>query len=118
VILRNPGGGAAVGSPGLMRGSTGAISVKYSTSSAPTEFFDFTAASGTLRWEDGDYRPKVFLVRTIDDTEAEGDETFEVHLRTITGGGVLTTPVDAVVTIVDDEAGASVPPSRRRAAGR
>jgi hypothetical protein len=101
-----------------VRSATGAISVNYSTVTGSASASDFTATSGTLRWADGDYAPKSFLVRTKDDALAEGDETFTVQIRTPTGGAGLSGTVDTVITIADDETGGEPPPSRRRAAGR
>ena len=58
-------------------GSQGAVSVNYSTTDGTaTAGTDFTAASGTLNWADGDTDVKLIELATIPDSVAEGNEDF------------------------------------------
>jgi hypothetical protein len=85
-------------------GSAGAVSVDYATGNgSATAGSDYTAASGTLDWADGDGADKTFAVNIADDGSIEGDETFSVALTNPTGGAVLGTQSSSVVTIVDND---------------
>src|SRR5207302_1979190 len=48
---------------------------------------------------------KTFSVPIINDTLVEGDETFQVVLSAPSGGAQLLSPSNAVVTIIDNDAG-------------
>lgn len=88
-------------------GSDGAVGVSYATANGsatsgtcgggPTA--DYTAASGTLSWATGDAAAKTFDITLCDDTQFEGNETFNVTLSSATGGATLGSPSSAVVTI-------------------
>jgi Calx-beta domain/Beta-propeller repeat len=83
--------------------STGAVSVAYATSDGTaTADSDYTAASGTLNWDDGDAADKTFSVPIIADSEVEGVETITLTLSNPTGI-VFGSPQIAALTIVDDE---------------
>jgi hypothetical protein len=83
---------------------TGAVGVSYATAvGSATAGDDFTAASGTLSWADGDGATKTIIVPILQDTILEMDEDFTINLTSPTGGAVLTNPASAVVTITDDE---------------
>src|SRR5205085_396419 len=85
-------------------GSAGVVSVHYSTTDGTaTAPADYTAASGTLTWADGDTAPKTFTVPIIDDTLTEGNEAFKVNLDGPTGGATLGTPASSYVVIVDND---------------
>ncbi len=85
-------------------GGSGAVTVDYATSNgSATAGSDYTAASGTLSWADGDTAAKTFTVSIINDTLQEGDETVNIALSNATGGASLGTPGSAVLTIVDDD---------------
>lgn len=86
-------------------GSTGAISVNWSTSSASaTSGADFTAASGSLSWADGESAPKPITVELIDDSNEELGEVFDIDI-TAGSGGVNVFPTDVFfhVAIEDDD---------------
>jgi hypothetical protein len=86
--------------------SDGKVSVKYATSNDTAKAgSDYDQSSGKLSWNDGDTGDKTFTVSILDDTKAEGNETFIVSLGKTTGDVVLGSPDTAVVTIIDDEEG-------------
>jgi hypothetical protein len=90
-----------------INGSNGAASVKYTTAAGtatPGAGNDYTTTSGTLNWADGDTTSRTFDVPILDDSAAEGDETFGVSLNTPLGGAIGA-PGTATVTIVDDPVG-------------
>jgi parallel beta-helix repeat protein len=85
-------------------GSNGAVSVDYATTDeTATAGSDYTDATGTLNWGDGDASKKTFTVDIIDDSEVEGDETLILSLDNVTGGAGLGEPNTAVLTITDDD---------------
>lgn len=85
-------------------GSTGAVDVPYATSNGTaTAGSDYTAASGTLHWGDGDGTVKTFDVLITDDATVESSETFVVALSSPTGGGALGVTTSATVTIADND---------------
>ena len=84
-------------------GSSGAVSVDYTTvASGSAGAADFTMTSGTLHWADGDAVPKTFIVPIIDDATPEATETFAVQLSS-PAGGVLGLQVEATVTVADED---------------
>jgi uncharacterized delta-60 repeat protein len=88
-------------------GSTGAVSVKYSTSSGTAGAgTDFVATSGTLTWADGDTSDKMVDVGILDDGAAEGDEDFQIRLSNPTGGATIPFLGGVqLMRIVDNDAG-------------
>jgi len=85
-------------------GSIGAVSISYATSNGTaTAGPDYTAASGTLSWPDGDMSDKTFAIMIVDDLFGELSETFTVTLTNPMGGATLGTPGSATVTIHDNE---------------
>ncbi|MDH3568288.1 MAG: hypothetical protein OEM61_13165, partial [Desulfobacteraceae bacterium] len=86
-------------------GSYGAVSVDYQTTNltaaAPA---DYTAASGTLNWTDGDTTSRTVTIGTIDDNTDEPAEQFEVDLLNPTGGSGINIG-NALVTIEDNDTG-------------
>jgi len=86
-------------------GSDQAVSVDYATvQGTAIDGVDFTGASGTLNWADGDAEPKAILVPILDDADFELDETFSVVLSNATGGAALGADT-TTVTIASDDAG-------------
>ena len=84
--------------------AAGALSVAYATEPGGAQAgVDFTAASGTVSWADGDQADKTIEIMITPDGLVEGSETFVVRLGAVTGG-VRSGPAAAVVTI--GEAGA------------
>jgi hypothetical protein len=67
-------------------GSSGAVSVNYTvTAGTAAAGTDYTAASGTLNWANGDTANKTFNVTLAADAIVEGVETFTATLSTPTG---------------------------------
>jgi hypothetical protein len=88
-------------------GSAGAASVQYATAGGTaTSGTDFTAASGSLNWADGESGSKSVTITVANDTTVEAAETFTVTLANATGAS-LSAASTATVTINDDD----VPPA-------
>lgn len=84
-------------------GSDGAASVSYATENGTAiAGSDYTAASGTLNWTNGDSAQKYFDVTILNDASYEGNETFNARLSNATGA-TLGSPTLTTVTIVDDD---------------
>lgn len=84
-------------------GSSGAASVNYATSNGTaSQPGDYTTASGTLNWADGDATDKTFTVTIIDDATVESTETLNLTLSGATGAS-LGTPAAATITITDND---------------
>jgi outer membrane autotransporter protein len=83
-------------------GSSGAATVNYSTSNGTASAgSDYTAASGTLNWADGDSVSKTFAVPILNDSVVEaGGETVNLSLSAATGA-TLGSPASATLTITD-----------------
>lgn len=89
-------------------GSDGAVSVSYATSDGTASAgSDYTAASGTLTWADGDSADKTFTVAISDDSSVESDETINLALSNIIGNAVLGVQSTANLTIMSDTSDAS-----------
>jgi subtilisin family serine protease len=83
-------------------GSSGAVSVQYDTSDGTATSADYTPASGTLSWVDGDSLSKSFTVSISEDTDVEGDESVSMLLSNPTGGAALGTDT-STLTIMDND---------------
>jgi len=80
-------------------GTSGAVSVAYATSNGTAAAgTDYTAASGTLSWANGDAAAKNFTVIISDNTLFSGNKTFSATLSGASGAALGTLP-SAVVTI-------------------
>lgn len=85
-------------------GSTGAISVAYSTADGTAlGGSDYVATSGTLSWADGDTANKSFVVNILGDTAYEPDETVALNLSVPTGGATLGAQSTATLLILNDD---------------
>ncbi|MBI2931151.1 MAG: Ig-like domain-containing protein, partial [Planctomycetes bacterium] len=85
-------------------GNGGAVSVNYATSNGTaTAGSDYTAASGTLSWADGDVTSQTFNVPLTDDGAVESDETVNMTLSSPTGGAALGAWSDIDLIIVEDD---------------
>ncbi len=86
-------------------GTTGAVTVAYAdapgTASNPA---DYSNASGTVNFADGDAAPKTFDITINNDALDETDESFNVALSVTSGAAAVGTPAAATVTITDDDA--------------
>ncbi len=99
----NENGGAATITVTRAGGSAGSVSVHYATSDGTaTAGSDYTAASGTLTFADGE-TSKTFTVPIIDDAAVENPETVTLTLNNPTGGAALDPPATATLTIVSDD---------------
>ena len=97
--------GPAMLTVNLAPGSTGAVTVKYTTQGGTaTAGEDYTSASGTLTFMQGD-TSKTIEVTITDDTHFDGkvDEHFEVLLSNASSGATLPDDPSAAVHIVDDD---------------
>jgi L,D-peptidoglycan transpeptidase YkuD (ErfK/YbiS/YcfS/YnhG family) len=86
-------------------GSNGAATVAYATSSGTAvSGQDFTAASGTLSWADGDQSTKAFSVAISNANPFSGNKTFTVALSNPSAGASVGNPGSATVVIAGDAA--------------
>ena len=91
-------------------GAAGAVSVDFATSDdTASGGADFTRASGTLTWMDGETANKTITITVADDSVSEGNEYLELALSNPTGGASLTTS-RAFINIFDDEPPPPAPP--------
>jgi plastocyanin len=96
-----------------VNGDDGAASVSWTaaagTAAAGT---DFTAASGTLSWGDGDDADKSFQVHIVNDSLQEGSETVLLTLSNPTGADLDAARKSATLTIQDNDGNpGNVPPA-------
>ncbi len=82
-------------------GIDGGSVIAYQTVTGTAISTDFTMASGTLTYKDGDKTNQIVIQTTADNAE-EGDETFTVELSLTSGDVTLGTSV-ITVTIADDD---------------
>jgi len=91
-------------------GTDGAVSVSYATSNGTASAgSDYTAASGTLSWANGDGAAKTFDITIQDDAAVEGNEGIALTLTNATGGAALGSQATATLTITDNDAPAAAP---------
>lgn len=84
-------------------GSNGQLTVDFSTSNGSASAgSDYTATNGTLVFGPG-VTTQTFTVPINNDTGVEGDETINLTLSNVQGGGGLTFPTSAVLTIIDND---------------
>jgi hypothetical protein len=99
-------------------GSTGAVSVDFSTANGtgyvpcnlngtPTQNCDFSYTTGTLAFASGE-TSKTFSVLVSKDAYIEGNETINLSISNATGGSTLGAQSTATLTIIDNLA---VPPN-------
>jgi len=84
-------------------GSTGAVSVNFTTSDGTaTAGSDYSAVNQSISFADGEVTQTNDLdVFTNQDCRAEGNETVTLTLSNPTGGAALGNPATAVLTIID-----------------
>jgi len=84
-------------------GTSGAISVDYATANgSATAGADYTAASGTLSWADGDGAAKTFTISITDDASFEARESISISLSNASSATLGNST--ASVYIYDNEA--------------
>ncbi|NNJ44219.1 MAG: S8 family serine peptidase, partial [Akkermansiaceae bacterium] len=85
-------------------GSEGAVSVNYATSNgSATAGSEYTAASGTLSWADGNAASKTFTVTIADDSVDEISEQTVLITLSNPSGTAITGTNPATLTINDDD---------------
>jgi uncharacterized delta-60 repeat protein len=88
-------------------GFSGSVTVDYATASgSATSGADFTEASGTLTWGNGDMADKTIEVRIAADSTNEGSEIFRVELSQPSGGAILASST----VLVQIEGSSTAPP--------
>jgi len=84
-------------------GSNGAVNVSYATRDRTAiAGSDYESASGTLTFQDGELSRSIAIV-LIDDSEAEGNEVFDIELSAASNGAGLNSPSEAAITITDND---------------
>ena len=97
------GDGAVTVTVTRVGGLSGAVSINYATGGGTaTAGDDYTAASGTLAFAEGE-TSKSFAVTIADDAKSESDETVNLMLSSPTGGAGLGAPSAGVLTIRDND---------------
>jgi len=89
-------------------GSSGPASVAYTTTNGTAlAGTDFTTASGTLKWADGDAAAKTVAVTVSNAAPFSGNKTFSVALSNPSALATVSSPGSATVTIAGDGAAAA-----------
>jgi plastocyanin len=100
------GAGHATVTVSRINGDDGPATVQWSAAAGTaTAGSDFTAASGTLSWADGDDANKSFQVTIVNDTADEPNETVNLTLSSATGAALDATRKTASLTINDNDDG-------------
>jgi hypothetical protein len=95
--------GTAVISVVRSGGSNGQLTVDFAaTNGSASAGSDYQPTTGTLVFGPG-VITQTFSIPIINDTAVEGDETVNLNLSNVQGGGGLTFPTTAVLTIVDND---------------
>jgi Calx-beta domain len=109
-VAENVAGGLATITVTRTGGTLGAASIQYSTADGTAHGaaacganVDFVTTSGTLNWADSDAAPKTFNITICNETAFENDETVNLALTNVTGA-TAGAPVNAVLTITNDDA--------------
>ncbi len=86
-------------------GSDGQVSAQYLAMPESTALAgsDYTGASGTLTWAEGDNTAKSLNIKLIDDNEVESTETIQFTLNNPTGGATLGSQMGAMLSLSDNE---------------
>lgn len=91
-------------------GIAGAASVDYaSADGTATAGSDYTAATGTLNWMDGESGSKTITVAVTDETDVDSDENFTITLSNVSGAA-LGANVSLTVTIANNDSPPPPPP--------
>jgi plastocyanin len=88
-------------------GTEGAVAVNFATANGTaTAGADYTAASGTLNWANGDGSNRNVVVTVLDDGDVEPSETILLNLAT-PSGGATSDDDQATITLTDNDVAAS-----------
>jgi len=86
-----------------INGTFGEVSVDVnSTDVSATTLLDYAGVNTTLTFADGE-NSKTLYIELVDDSDYEGDETFNVSLSNSTGNAQIISPSVATVTILEDD---------------
>jgi hypothetical protein len=84
-----------------IKGSSGEVSVKYTTADGTAKAgTDYTTSTGILTWQTGKSEPQTITIPINLDKEPEENETFSLTLSEPTGGSVLGTHHKLDITII------------------
>ena len=87
-------------------GKIGQVSVDYETIDVTaTAGEDYIAAKGILIWVSGDTSDRKFIISIKDDSMLENDEIVQLKLSNISGDAFLGTPIEATLTIIENDTG-------------
>lgn len=99
-------------------GSTGAVSVSYSTvNGTALAGTDYTAASGTLQWANGETGERTVVIQVANNTSVTGNRNFQLVLSNASGGAVLDGGNSYAITIQEDDVAAPPPPAAASGGG-
>lgn len=91
-------------------GSTGAVSVSYSTvNGTALAGTDYTAASGTLQWANGETGERTVVIPVANNTSVTGNRSFQLLLSNLSGGATLDGANSYAITIQEDDVAAPPP---------
>jgi len=101
----NEGDGTAYLTVLRTNGSSGSVSVDYTTVSGTGQpGINYTTSSGTVTFSSGEISKQI-LVTLLDNNVVQGTVSFSVNLSNPTGGSTLTLPSAANVSIIDNDIG-------------
>ncbi len=93
-------------------GTTGAISVNYTTANGTAKSgVDYTATSGTLTWLAGDSSEKIITIPVIASATLAPARTFTITLSAATGGAVISSASTTGTVILLDDRQDTFPPT-------
>jgi uncharacterized delta-60 repeat protein len=85
-------------------GSNGVILVRYATmDGTATAGTDYAPQTGVITFADGDNAEKMITIPILDDSIAEGDESFSVSMSNPIGGAAWGQAAATTVTILDSD---------------
>lgn len=99
------GAGTATITVRRTNGTAGPIAVSYASivGGSAAVASDYTAATGTVSWADGQSADQTFPVAIANDAMQESAETVQLQLSNPTGGAMLGAQATAMLTITDDD---------------